>query len=118
MIVSHAVVLGKSDAKLRRVANGYGPDDIARFEAVANAVFAETQAAVHVITGRLKRSGNLDTDTTGKKWRATISYGDELDVHYAGYELARGDTHDFLAPARESKAAFVQAMKDYLRGET
>src|SRR5690606_38051615 len=75
--------------------------------------FAQTQAAVHVITGSLKSSGKATTNFDGDTWEGEITYGGismgvNNRVTYAIYEKARGahwagpssvkGNHDFMAP--------------------
>lgn len=135
MIVRHSFDVGNVERAFQRLGGGFGPDDILRFEALAASAFALTQASVHVITGSLRATGNLDTDTTSRRnrWIATISYGSTFQnmpapvpgpwrarrppSKYAEYEQARPG-HDWMEPIRHTDQAWVLAMLAYLRGET
>jgi hypothetical protein len=77
--------------------------------------FAETQAAVHVITGSLKTSGKISTGFDGDTWKGEISYGGASlgvnnPVTYAIYEKARDGAHDFFTPLKALDSLFVKAI--------
>lgn len=78
------------------------PNHIATFplEAVLQSGFLATQAHVHVISGRLRASGRTSSHFDGTTWEGAVEYGGPHDTpaYYAIFELARGGTHDFLAP--------------------
>lgn len=76
-------------------------------ETVHRAVFVDTQARTHIITGSLKASGKSETDFDGETWTGKITYGGVLwkpaapgppndPVDYAIYEMDRGGSHDFF----------------------
>jgi hypothetical protein len=134
VIVKHHVNTGNVEQLFRRLGGGFGTDDILRFENLAASLFAETQIAVHVITGSLKATGQLHTDTSPsrKSWSATISYGptwsgmptpvpgpwraDRPPSEYAEYEQRRPG-HDWMAPIRHADQRWIHSMMAYVRGE-
>ena len=57
---------------------------------VAMAAFMETTNDVHVITGKLRLSGRLETVTLAHTWQMKIKYAAyRKDVNYAYYEMVR-----------------------------
>ena len=59
--------------------------------------FQETQAAAHILSGDMKRSGSMSVKANGMLVEGSISYGGGPDnVDYVKYELARGGSHDFI----------------------
>lgn len=84
--------------------------------------FARTQEAVHVITGSLKNSGDVDSRTAGHTWIGSITYGGPSPgfphdpVRYAAIERGRGGGHDFMRPARRLGHRVRQAVLDSIRG--
>lgn len=69
-------------------------------ETALAAGFVETQAVVHIISGRLKASGRTSSDFHGDTWTGSVEYGGPAGTpaYYGIYEMARGGTHDFLRP--------------------
>jgi hypothetical protein len=83
--------------------------------------YTETQIDVHVRTGSLKSSGKQDSETHGKVWKGTISYGGPSagvnnPVKYAIYEKARGGAHDFMKNLHLTHSEFIEAIKEALKG--
>lgn len=78
------------------------PDHIATMplEMVLAEGFVATQAAVHVISGRLKASGRTSSHFDGFTWEGSVEYGgpEGSPAYYGIFELARGGTHDFFKP--------------------
>ncbi len=75
---------------------------VAALNSALDALFLETQARVHVITGSLRASGKTDDRTRGHVWVGEITYGGAAPgfphnpVRYASYEQARAGSHDFM----------------------
>lgn len=82
--------------------------------------FAATQQRVHVDTGSLRGSGEIDSDYVAGRWSGQITYGGPSPgfvndpVDYAVYEAARGGAHDFRRPLRP--AAIGADVRGHLRG--
>lgn len=91
-------------------------------EGVLTAQFAATQAQVHVDTGSLRGSGEIDSAYARGVWEGQITYGGPSPgfpndpVDYAYYEFRRGGAHDFREPAEALDARYGQAMRRHLRG--
>lgn len=89
-------------------------EGIAAMDAALQMAFAETQAIVHVRTGRLRESGRTESDVHDDVWTGEIIYGNEI-ADYAAFEYSRGGLHDFLAPLRDTDQigiAFRIAVED------
>lgn len=84
-------------------------------ELVLAAGFAATQAHVHVISGRLKASGRTSSHFDGNTWEGAVEYGGprESPAYYGIFELARGGTHDFLAPMDDLDSKFGDAFSEW-----
>lgn len=84
--------------------------------------FSAGQAAVHVITGSLRGSEEIDSDFAGGQWTGVISFGGPSPgfqndpVRYAAYEAARGGPHDYTIPIYRQSGRYRAAMRDHLRG--
>ena len=94
---------------------------ISRLEAELADTFVDTQAAVHILTGSLHLSGATQSDFDGATWHASISYGGESagvnnPVEYAGFEMARGGSHDFLYPTVYHESRFEDIINDHFSG--
>lgn len=95
---------------------------VAGLEAVLATAFAATQAAVHVRTGSLKLSGDVQSMLREGVWHGSIQYGGAAPggihnpVVYAWFEARRGETHDFLAPAALLDAAYGQVILRAMKG--
>lgn len=100
------------------------PDEAitARLDAVLTAALVEAKVGTHVITGSLKNSGRENSETTGHRWEGTIEFGGPSPgfphdpVKYAGYEKARGGSHDFMEPIYHYHEAFREALREGLEG--
>lgn len=109
------------EKEIDRLSDGLTPQDILEFERVLTSQFVATQNTVHVITGSLKSSGRVASDSSKTHWEGTITYGGPSEgvnnpVDYAEYERERGLLHDFLAPAEELSSSYIAAMNSYLEG--
>ncbi len=110
--------------ELRRVEDGPDTATDLRLDGALTAVFQETQAIVHVITGSLRASGTHESGRGRHTWDGQISYGGASPrsvfdpVRYADYERQRGGHHDFMLPVRGADPLFVEAMLSFLRGDT
>jgi hypothetical protein len=76
----------------------YRPGDAAlvRWRQATDYFFDRTQRHVHVITGALKESGQMDVDVVRGNLVGTVTYGGTPECDYAIYEFARGGSHDAL----------------------
>lgn len=72
-------------------------DDIVPWDDVTEEYFAASQDVVHVISGRLKASGDLDNWIESDRWRSEIEYS----APYAAFEFIRGGDHDAMTRAYE-----------------
>lgn len=81
---------------------GPGIETLLALQGVLREAFAETQALVHVVTGSLKGSGRVSTDSDDDSWTGEISYGGPAPgfahpyVGYARREFGKGEDHDAL----------------------
>lgn len=88
-----------------------GNDTILALESILSTAFAETQAVVHVITGKLRRSGRVSSRVSNGRWEGEITYGGPgTGVEYAWYEERRGGHHDYMEPAEGLDEAFAEAI--------
>lgn len=65
------------------------------WQAATEVFFDRTQEAVHILSGDLKRSGEMSVRPYGRTIVGEVTYGNE-EVDYAPYEIARGGSHDFM----------------------
>jgi zinc transporter ZupT len=63
-----------------------GPN-VAKMEAALAAGYMTADSHVHVITGRLKASGHIESSTSETSWKGTMGFA----RHPGIFELARGD---------------------------
>lgn len=109
--------------ELDRLADGPDLDDLLRLESVLTDVFQETQRIVHVRTGSLRGSGDLDSDYRDHTWHGDLSYGGQSPgfihdpVRYAQIELARGGSHFFMLPALTADSRYLDAVLAFVRGD-
>jgi hypothetical protein len=87
------------DRHLDSKSRGISEKAVLALESALQAVFYQTQALVHVRTGRLRQSGRAESSIHEDVWEGEIIYGNEL-ADYAWYEDRRGGTHEFMFPAR------------------
>jgi hypothetical protein len=84
--------------------------------------FTAAQGAVHVITGSLRASEEIDSDYAAGRWIGQISFGGPSPgfpndpVVYAVYEAARGGQHDFTVPITARSRDYGTAMREHLAG--
>lgn len=84
--------------------------------------YAAAQAAVHVDTGSLRASEEIDSDYLAGRWVGQVSFGGPSPgfvndpVVYAVYEAARGGPHDFTIPITRQSHRYGQAVRRHLRG--
>ncbi len=119
------------DAELDRLSRMPDLRTKGKLDAVLHTGFAKTQAAVHVLTGALKATGEEDSELhrATDVWEGTISYGSPGDggpVDYAIYEKERDvggaggasdakGNHDFIAPLKSLDPLYRAAIKEALR---
>jgi hypothetical protein len=81
----------------------------APWELAAKEFYDATQEVVHVITGRLKRSGSYGVERTRRGPVAFVGY----TAWYAQVEIDRGGDHDFMGRGWEiAQAKFSAAVGD------
>jgi hypothetical protein len=92
----------------------------AALEKILSAQFQAGQQAVHVVTGSLRASEEIDSDYTAGRWAGQVSFGGASPgfpndpVVYAGYEAARGGPHDFGEPIAALYPRYRTAMREHL----
>lgn len=95
---------------------------IEHLERILAEQFQAGQAAVHVITGSLRASEEIDSDYRAGRWAGQVSFGGPSPgfpndpVVYAVYEAARGGAHDFRIPVQEHGTAYRGVVRDHLGG--
>lgn len=95
---------------------------ITEHERVLALQFAAGQAAVHVDTGSLRGSEEIDSDYATGRWVGTVSFGgpspgfENDPVDYAVYEAARGGPHDFTLSYTRLTDMHRAAVRRHLRG--
>lgn len=85
------------DDELDRKSRGLSPEAILALDAALQMGFAQTQAIVHVRTGRLRESGRTESSVHDDVWTGEVIYGNEI-ADYAAFEYSRGGIHNFLRP--------------------
>lgn len=114
----------KLQDELKRLADGPSLADGLRFDSILQAVYAQTQLIVHVITHSLKSSGRVNSTNRNNKLDGEVRYGGPSPgsvydpVKYAEYEQGKGGTHDFMEPAAHYDGEFVEVVLAYMRGDT
>ena len=83
------------DDELARKSGGLSPETITALDAALQMGFAQTQAIVHVDTGRLRASGRTESSVHNDVWTGEVIYGNEI-ADYAAFEYSRGGLHNFL----------------------
>lgn len=93
-----------------------------RLETILARQFQAGQRAVHVQTGSLRGSEEIDSDYRAGRWHGQITFGGASPgfvndpVVYAVYEAARGGPHDFRQPIVALGGEYRRAVTDHLRG--
>jgi hypothetical protein len=104
-VISFEVDAEKVINELTRLADGPGGG---RFDAIMTTYAARVAERVHILTGRLKASGHMESSWDGHQWDGMIGYL----KHPGIFELARGNTptknhpegeHHFFEPVYESQ---------------
>lgn len=103
-------------AELDRLAAGPDPR---KFESIMTSTYMAVDAQVHVLTGKLKGSGHMESTWSGDTWEGTIGF-----LRYPGiFELARGNQptlnhpeggHHFYEPAYDTPKLYEAAITDWL----
>lgn len=89
-------------------------------EKVLTLQFQAGQAAVHVQTGSLRASEEIDSDYAAGRWAGVISFGGASPgfpndpVVYAAYEAARGGSHDYSLQIIRLSGRYRTAMREHL----
>ncbi len=92
----------------------------AALEKILALQWAAGNAAVHVDTGSLRGSQEIDSDYAGGRWAGTVSFGGASPgfvndpVVYAIYEKARGGHHDFRRPILAMSGQYRIAVRAHL----
>lgn len=114
------------DREIERVESMPTPLMREKLDAVLDWGFTLTQSAVHVRSGKLKKSGRQSSDheKMAHNWVGEIGYGESDEVDYAIYEKRRGvhwvgdsagkGDHDFFRPLNTLPPIFVMAIKEGL----
>lgn len=107
-------------AELDRLAHGPSTAD---FESELLKGYMETEAHVHVITGKLKGGGHPSSSFGGDRWEGTIAF----PRHPGIFELARGNTptanhpegeHYFFDPGGEHFTDGVKkVLQEFVEGD-
>jgi hypothetical protein len=94
--------------ELRRLMAAPGLKTVLEFNEIFAYITAEVMAIVHIETGSLKSTVKWDSPTYPGGWHGTIHAGGAAPgrirdpAFYGVYELARGGSHFFFAPAYEA----------------
>ena len=112
---------------MESLAEGFDFEMIAQVSGKMTQLFVETNAKVHVLTGKLKASGSMTGTSTPRGIDLEIRYGAPL-APYAVYEKARkaptrgnDGNHDFMSSTRPDeplKTEFRQYVFNWLRRRT
>lgn len=90
-----------ADGFERLARGGSNPEMVKEWDAASARVFAQTQTAVHVVTGFLKASGSFDVDSTPAELTLTLNY--EADEAALMAEQARRDAEASARAARRGR---------------
>lgn len=91
-------------------------------ESLLSRQFQASEAAVHVLTGSLKGSADLQSGFDEDTWTGRLSWGGAAPgevndpVVYAVYEKARGGLHDFREPAVKLGSGYHDIVAEHLNG--
>jgi hypothetical protein len=89
-----------------------------RWRQATEVFFDRSQQAVHVISGDLKGSGEMNTSRTLRTLVGEVVYGDTPECDYAAYEFARGGSHDALQIAYvATERVFEQTLAEIMEDE-
>jgi hypothetical protein len=94
------------DDYLDHKSRGLSPETITALDAALQMGFAETQAIIHVRTGRLRSSGRTESSVHDNVWTGEVIYGNEI-ADYAAFEYSRGNLHNFIRPLQDNPAIGV-----------
>lgn len=84
--------------------------------------FFISQTRVHVLTGRLRASGDKSSVGAGSLWRGEMSYGgngipvNSQGTDYSYFEWRRGAGHDFFRSSWEARFALGDVVEAQVRG--
>lgn len=93
------------------------------FNALFAEITAEVMALIHVETGSLKSTTKWEVDALPTAWQGTVRVGGAAPgeirdpAYYGVYELARGGSHFFFAPAySEVPSKMISIILDFYKG--
>lgn len=111
------------DKELNRLSDAPGMKTLIAFNALFAEITAEVMALIHVETGSLKTTARWDTDPFPTGWQGTVHVGGaapgEINdpAYYGVFELARGGSHFFFAPAyAQIPSKMVDIILDFYAG--
>jgi hypothetical protein len=111
------------DKELNRLIQAPDMKTTVAFNALFAEVTAEVMAIIHVETGSLKTTARWDVDPFPTGWQGTVHVGGaapgEINdpAYYGVYELARGGSHFFFAPAyAEIPSKMIDIIMDFYAG--
>jgi hypothetical protein len=93
------------DSELSRLIKAPDMKTEVAFNALFAEVTAEVMALIHIETGSLKSTAHWDVNAVPTGWQGTVHVGGAAPgaindpAYYGVYELARGGSHFFFAPA-------------------
>lgn len=94
--------------ELDRLLRGPGIETFLAYSAAFAEAYAEVVSIMHVETGSLKSTAKFDSPAYPEGWQGTLRVGGAAPgmirdpAYYGVYELARGGTHFFFAPAYDT----------------
>lgn len=103
--VSISVDTSQVTKELHRLLGAPDMKTVLAFNSLFAEVAAEVDAIIHVETGSLKSTARWDSPTVPLGWQGALHVGGAAPgavndpAYYGVYELARGGTHFFFAPA-------------------
>jgi hypothetical protein len=111
------------DKELRRLQEAPDMKTVVAFNALFAEVTAEVMAIIHVETGSLKTTARWEVDPFPTGWQGTVHVGGaapgEINdpAYYGVFELARGGSHFFFAPAyAEIPSKMTDIIMDFFNG--
>lgn len=111
------------DKELSRLIQAPDMKTTVAFNALFAEVTAEVMAIIHVETGSLKTTARWDVDPFPTGWQGTVHVGGAAPgqindpAYYGVFELARGGSHFFFAPAyAEVPSKMVDIIMDFYAG--
>jgi hypothetical protein len=111
------------DKELNRLIQAPDMKTTVAFNSVFAEITAEVMAIIHVETGSLKTTARWEVDPFPTGWQGTVHVGGaapgEINdpAYYGVFELARGGSHFFFAPAyAEIPTKMIDVIMDFYAG--